>query len=304
MCVLLLFWGNLAFSQGNSEWVGSVTFPGNFKVGDYREFIKAFPINESASGYYEISISYTRGNVAAGSTFLTSISHSNNATWRELGKINNNGYLTSEGTCFVVDCNPGAGDARFRLRATKVLGTTTSPLTVNIKIRSINLNSGWTELTNTGTDVTAKKIQPMTDDWSLYVGNGHSTEDAKLAIKAIENGNVGIGYSRPGEKLSVNGNIRAHEIKVETQNWPDYVFEADYPLLSLESLRGHITKTKHLPGVPTAKEIEREGLSVGEMNKILMKKIEELTLYLLEMNATLKQQQGELEKLKKAVTKQ
>ncbi|SUJ02450.1 Uncharacterised protein [Sphingobacterium spiritivorum] len=98
----------------------------------------------------------------------------------------------------------------------------------------------------------------------------------------MDNGNVGIGITTPQDKLAVNGNIRAREIKVETNNWPDYVFEEEYKLTPLAEVETFIKANKHLPDVPSAKEIEEEGLSVGEMNKLMMRKIEELTLYLIE----------------------
>lgn len=94
-------------------------------------------------------------------------------------------------------------------------------------------------------------------------------------------GNIGIGTLLPTEKLSVNGNIRAKEIKVETANWPDYVFKKDYELTSLAELGEFVRLNHHLPGVPKATEVETNGLELGEMNKILLKKIEELTLHLI-----------------------
>lgn len=95
-------------------------------------------------------------------------------------------------------------------------------------------------------------------------------------------GFVGIGTSKPKEALSVNGNIRAREVKVETANWPDYVFADGYQLPSLKETAEFIEENKHLPGVPKAAEIEANGLSLGEMNKILMQKIEELTLHMID----------------------
>jgi len=95
-------------------------------------------------------------------------------------------------------------------------------------------------------------------------------------------GNVGIGTNAPTEKLSVNGKIRAQEIKVETANWPDYVFAEGYQLPSLEETAKFIKENKHLPGVPKASEVEENGLSLGEMNRILMQKVEELTLHMIE----------------------
>ncbi len=97
------------------------------------------------------------------------------------------------------------------------------------------------------------------------------------------NGDIGIGTINPQEKLSVNGKIRAHEIKVETSNWPDYVFKTDYKLPSLTETEQFIKKHGHLSEVPKASEVEADGVSLGEMNKILLKKIEELTLHVISL---------------------
>ena len=108
-----------------------------------------------------------------------------------------------------------------------------------------------------------------------------ANDEGNLILNDI-GGFVGIGTAKPKEKLSVNGKIRAHEIKVETANWPDYVFAEGYQLPSLQETARYIEANKHLPGVPKAAEIEQNGLSLGEMNKILMQKIEELTLHMID----------------------
>ncbi|MGX1931319.1 hypothetical protein [Flagellimonas sp. 2504JD4-2] len=95
--------------------------------------------------------------------------------------------------------------------------------------------------------------------------------------------NLGIGTTNPGTyKLAVNGSIRAKEVKVET-NWADYVFEADYDLPTLEEVEKHIQEKGHLINIPSAKEVEENGIQLGEMNKLLLEKIEELTLYVIEI---------------------
>jgi len=103
-------------------------------------------------------------------------------------------------------------------------------------------------------------------------------------------GNVGIGLTNPTEMLTVNGKVKAKEIKVDGAGAPDYVFEDSYKVATLEELESYIKANKHLPEIPSAKEFERDGIAVGEMNKLLLKKIEELTLHLIEKDKTLKEQ--------------
>lgn len=114
-------------------------------------------------------------------------------------------------------------------------------------------------------------------------------------------GQIGIGTVLPKEKLSVNGNIRAKEIKVETNNWPDYVFGKNYKLVPLAEVGAFIDKHHHLPEVPTAQQVVNEGLNLGEMNKVLVKKVEELTLYLLEKDKHDRELQSQVDVLKKQV---
>jgi hypothetical protein len=112
-------------------------------------------------------------------------------------------------------------------------------------------------------------------------GYGYSSEQAFMIIK--QTGNVGIGTNNPTYKLAVEGTIGARKMKVTQEAWPDYVFAAEYKLPSLKEVEDYIIINKHLPDVPSAQEIKQSGLDLGEMNKILLQKLEEQTLYLIEM---------------------
>lgn len=128
-------------------------------------------------------------------------------------------------------------------------------------------------------------------------------------------GNVGIGTETPTHKLDVNGNIRgenfyangtvfANEVKVETTKWSDFVFDEDYKLLPLEEVKAHIEEHKHLPDVPSEKQVLEEGINVAEMQVKLLQKIEELTLYVLQQDAKNKELESEIKNLKDSLSKE
>ena len=99
----------------------------------------------------------------------------------------------------------------------------------------------------------------------------------------INRGNVGIGTLDPqGYKLAVNGTIRAKEIKVDS-DWADFVFKKGYKLPTLEEVEQHIGEKGTLPGVPSEEEVKANGVNLAETNALLLQKIEELTLYIIEM---------------------
>jgi hypothetical protein len=153
----------------------------------------------------------------------------------------------------------------------------------------------------------------------VYVSNGPFNVGANFTItnsgalggtSALFSGNVGIGTTSPDEKLTVNGTIHSIEVKVTPSvPTPDYVFEPDYKLTSLEELKAYVDKNHHLPEIPSAKEIEKNGIQLGDMNMKLLKKVEELTLYLIEKDnndkekdAQLQLQQNQINQLKEQLS--
>lgn len=118
-----------------------------------------------------------------------------------------------------------------------------------------------------------------------------------------DNGSIGIGTGNPNPnyKLDVAGRLRANEIVVNTTG-ADFVFDNNYQLMSLNELEKNIKENKHLPGIPSADEMQDKGMSIGETSTIFLQKIEELTLYLIEQNKLLEAQQQQINELEKKIS--
>jgi hypothetical protein len=129
----------------------------------------------------------------------------------------------------------------------------------------------------------------------VQVGSSNLSQSVNLLVT----GNVGIGTTNPTEKLSVNGNIRSQKLIVTQTGWSDYVFDSTYQLKPLTEIEQFIKDNKHLPDVPSAKEVEKAGIDVGENQAVLLKKIEELTLYMIEMKKDNAAMEKEIEALQK-----
>ncbi len=116
----------------------------------------------------------------------------------------------------------------------------------------------------------------------------------------LTNGYVGIGTTNPQYPLSVNGPIEAKEVIVQT-GWSDYVFDADYALAPLSEIASFVKQNHHLPGIPSASEVESKGVSLGEMQSKLLAKIEELTLHMIDLQKENQELRSEVNGLKAKV---
>lgn len=133
--------------------------------------------------------------------------------------------------------------------------------------------------------------------------NWRNTSGSTL-MKIGNNGNVGIGSIGINDlnyKLYVETGIRTRRVKVDQSTWADYVFADNYRLPSLQEVEEYIKRHKHLPEVPTAEEVKKEGVDIGDTQVLLLKKIEELTLYLIGQNKKLEEQRIKIELLQKQV---
>jgi hypothetical protein len=126
-----------------------------------------------------------------------------------------------------------------------------------------------------------------------------------LLLCGTKSGQVAIGIDNlnnlpsPDFLLAVDGKIISEEVRVQlVEDWPDYVFHSDYPLRPLDDLAKDISTLGHLPGIPAAAEVERNGFELGEMQRRLLEKVEELTLYVIQLNEMNALLQKEIELLK------
>jgi hypothetical protein len=127
--------------------------------------------------------------------------------------------------------------------------------------------------------------------------------DANNALE-IRNGNgkAIVAYSNTGTKIlqvENNGLLRTREIRIDAATWADFVFDKNYELPKLKDVAKYIEKNQHLPGIPSSNEIKENGINVGEMQTLQMQKIEELTLYMIEMDKKMDAMQSEIDNLKK-----
>ena len=160
------------------------------------------------------------------------------------------------------------------------------------------------------TNIVAARMQISGSTKFALLNNGglaigeNMTTTAKVPLNGLYvKGNVNLGTStlHPTFKLTVDGKVACEEVNVElSEDWPDYVFLEEYDRMSLEALNEFISEKNHLPGIPTAKEVKENGLFLGNMQKKMMEKIEELTLYVIEINEKNIQLEKEIELLKNA----
>ncbi len=134
--------------------------------------------------------------------------------------------------------------------------------------------------------------------WSAGAG-GDGVNIERMRISCT--GNVGIGTINPQNKLDVNGTIHSKAVNIDLNGWNDYVFKKDYQLRPLSAVKAYIDQNQHLPEIPSQQEMIKNGLDVSEMNKLLMKKVEELTLYMIEMKEEIKDLQKQNQDLKKQI---
>jgi hypothetical protein len=213
------------------------------------------------------------------------------------GVINSSGYASAtqgfyvEATGDGINNNAGSGYLSFRsnnvdnrmvIDPNGAVGIGTGTVSPAGKFQVNSASSSWIAGnfgTPTGNRVVLGELYGV-----ATIGSHNNALNAwsDLAINT-DGGNVSIGTTdSQGYKLAVNGNAIANSMTVKLYPWHDYVFEKSYTLMPLKELADYVNKNHHLPEIPSAAEVEKDGLDLGKMNGLLVKKVEELTLYLIE----------------------
>ena len=147
--------------------------------------------------------------------------------------------------------------------------------------------------------VNVLKTGSLAKQWTIYNMSGHYGNGLQFWNYAADGSKSGVKLKISDEgDMALYGKLEAKEIKVTTSPTADFVFEESYNLPSLESVEQYIKEKKHLPEIASAKEMEKDGVNVGEFQIKLLQKIEELTLYTIEQNKQLNDQNAEIQRLK------
>lgn len=186
-------------------------------------------------------------------------------------------------------------DAKLTIKHTGNVGIGTVAPFAMLDVRSEFPAQGTLEMQNWGSvnDAYNFRMQSIWDNSGISYRMTQRHSNVEYSVLTFYQGNVGIGINTPGAvdaKLAVKGMIHCQEVKVDLLGGvaPDYVFEKQYDLMPLNELQEYIDENKHLPEIPSAVEMEKDGVMLKEMNMMLLKKVEELTLYILEQEKRIK----------------
>ena len=255
-------------------------------------------------GLYTLTAKAT-DNVGTINTAVVNIGvKSLNYFWSTTGNIGNNADSTFVGNVDSVRLDFRTKDIqRLSITATGNIGigtiTPTAQFHTTGTVRLAGLTSDSTKtrvlVSDTSGNLFYRSAASISGRWQYANGVVYDSADA-----------IAIGTSNPqGYKLAVNGTAIFTKVKVKTAGtWPDYVFQKGYRLPDLKELEAYLVKYRHLPGIASEAEVKQDGIDLGDDQAALLKKVEELTLYLIDQNKALTQQNQQLSEQKARLDQQ
>ncbi|TCP23594.1 hypothetical protein EV195_10863 [Tenacibaculum skagerrakense] len=261
----------------------------------------SMPTNEDAASY-EIKWDNTNNNV------IHRVQYSNNYyNVIDINRVNRNISFTG-GNVGIGTSNPShnmdiSNNSTLRnvgveLDASHYTGTGTSHSYIQFRTPNYKTDNVLTD--------GAAEIGLSNANGNLYITRKTNVGSNSHGIVLDKNANVGIGTTNipSGFKLAVTGKMITEEVTVKLQStWPDYVFTSAYKLPTLQEVEKHIQEKGHLANIPSAEEVSENGIELGEMNKKLLEKVEELTLYTIQQEKAIEKQGKEIDELKALVKK-
>lgn len=177
-----------------------------------------------------------------------------------------------------------------------------------IGIGTIDPNSDLTIYKGTSStfntmDINVASSGTLTQKQASYFLKISNTNDTLDIFKIRGDGNIGIGTNSPDYKLDVRGILRAQEIVVNLNEGADFVFNDSYKLKPIQEVYEFVKENKHLPDIPSATEMVKDGVNMGEFQLKLLQKVEELTLYMAEQDKVIKEQQAKINELENLIRK-
>jgi len=299
---------NIVINATATETGGTITkvefYADTVKIGEDDTAPYSITWNNPNEGHYTITARATDNTGTTGVSTINVSIESLTSFWSMTGNIGMNADSNFVGN---VD------SVRLAFRTKNIERMSISP-TGNVGIGTTSPN---TQLHTTGTvrfagltsDSTQNRVVVSDTSGKLYYRNVSSLNNRWVYNNGTlydSSDNIAIGTNNPqGYKLAVNGTAIFTKAKVKTAGtWPDYVFKKDYALPGLPEVERYIQMHQHLPGVVSANEVQLQGIDLGDHAAVLLKKVEELTLYLIQQSKTIDEQVRQLSDQERKMSEQ